>query len=361
MTEVWLGGTARPGQLTSRIGVMARDIEAHGAHGWWTADSPAFGLDPYVALSLAAQSTTSLRLGVFATNSFSRHPMVTAAAAASLHFESRGRFLLGIGRGDSALAHLGLGPTPVAAFERYAETVNRLLRGEEVPFTPVPGMPPLEALGYQAGPSATRISWLPNSGGKVPVAIAASGPKMMSVAGRQADRVLLGVGCDEGRVKWAIDRVRAAAADSGRDPQSLRIMLQTVVGISDEPATARSLAGPRLAAQMRFSAMQGRPSGALSEADKDAMEAARSSYDMSRHGQRGNRSTGGLNDDFIERHAVTGSAREVLHRLERLTALGVDGFVLVYGGAPEREWIPADRAIVESIIPGLATAAEANP
>jgi 5,10-methylenetetrahydromethanopterin reductase len=333
---------------------MAHEAESRGAFGWWTADSPAIGLDPYVALSFAAQATTSLRLGVFVTNPFTRHPVITATAAASLHLESGGRMILAVGRGDSALAHLGLGPTPIATFETYVQTLNSYLRGEEVPFADVQGMPPLDSMRYHTAPIRSRIDWLPSNECKVPLAIAASGPKMLTIAGRHADRVLLGTGCDEDRVRWAIETVRAAADQAGRNANDIRIMLQTIIGVSDEPFKARHFVASRLAAQARFSAMQGRPAGPLSESDKNTMEAARALYDMNRHGQQRNDTPSVLDDDFIDRHAVTGTVEHVLRRLTRLAALGIDEFVFVYGVAPEPEWRPVDRVILDHIIPALA-------
>src|SRR5205814_1393571 len=62
------------------------------------------------------------------------HPAATAAAIATVHAESDGRAVLGIGRGDSSLAHLGLSPAPPAVFARYLERLQGYLRGDEVPF-----------------------------------------------------------------------------------------------------------------------------------------------------------------------------------------------------------------------------------
>ena len=58
MPRVWLGTFARPAQMSGRIPHVVRPLEAAGAYGWWTADSPALGEDPYVVGALATQATT---------------------------------------------------------------------------------------------------------------------------------------------------------------------------------------------------------------------------------------------------------------------------------------------------------------
>jgi hypothetical protein len=45
---------------------------------------------------------------------------------------SDGRFVLGIGRGDSGQAHLGMASAPLAFFERYVTKLQAYLRGERV-------------------------------------------------------------------------------------------------------------------------------------------------------------------------------------------------------------------------------------
>jgi alkanesulfonate monooxygenase SsuD/methylene tetrahydromethanopterin reductase-like flavin-dependent oxidoreductase (luciferase family) len=83
-------------------------------------------------LALAASVTSKLLLRPGVTNSFTRHPAVTAASILTVQIESKGRAVLGIGRGDSALAHLGLAPMPVPLFRKYVERVQGYLRGEEL-------------------------------------------------------------------------------------------------------------------------------------------------------------------------------------------------------------------------------------
>ena len=112
----------------------AQEIEAAGWDGMLVVDSQNLSGDPYVALALAATATTRLGLGTGVTNSVTRHAAATATAITSVNRISNGRAVLGIGRGDSALAHLGRAPARLAQFERYLRQLQTYLGGEAVSF-----------------------------------------------------------------------------------------------------------------------------------------------------------------------------------------------------------------------------------
>ena len=120
MTE---GGTGRlelftvAAPLTTTIAANAERAEAAGWHGLSVVDSQNLAGDAWVALSIAAAHTEGLQLATGVTNPITRHPVVTASAAASVQAQSGGRVTLGIGRGDSSLAHIGRAPASVATLE----------------------------------------------------------------------------------------------------------------------------------------------------------------------------------------------------------------------------------------------------
>src|SRR5215218_1336291 len=130
MAEVWTIGVAAPRSIAR----YAERMEADGFDGLAVVDSQNLSGDPYVALALAAKVTSRLGLATGVTNPYTRHPAATACSIASVQAVSGGRAVLGIGRGDSALAHLGLAPAPVAVFGDYLRRVQGYLRGEDVAF-----------------------------------------------------------------------------------------------------------------------------------------------------------------------------------------------------------------------------------
>ena len=107
----------------------AQEIEAAGWDGMLVVDSQNLSGDPYVALAMAATGTTRLGLGTGVTNSVTRHAAATATAITSVNRVSNGRAVLGIGRGDSALAHLGRAPARLAAVRALPAAAPDLPQG----------------------------------------------------------------------------------------------------------------------------------------------------------------------------------------------------------------------------------------
>src|SRR3982750_4172160 len=116
--ELWTSGISLPRYAAKH----AVRVEAAGYDGLLLVDSQNLAGDTYVALTACALATSTLQLATGVTNPLTRHPASTASAIASLNSESGGRAVLGIGRGDSALAHLGRAPASVSSFEKYVQT-----------------------------------------------------------------------------------------------------------------------------------------------------------------------------------------------------------------------------------------------
>src|SRR3954454_23410391 len=136
---------------------QAERAEASGWDGLLLVDSQNLAGDCYIGLALAAHATSTLRLATGVTNPFTRHPAVTAGAIATVQAESEGRAVLGIGRGDSALAHLGLAPAPAATFRTFLQQGQGDRRGEDVQLDPSSS---IDRLGLAGQPATSRLHWL---------------------------------------------------------------------------------------------------------------------------------------------------------------------------------------------------------
>ena len=112
---------------TPEVGTVERQAERAEAAGWdgvTFTDSQNLVGDPFVAVALAARVTEHLRFATGVSNVATRLPAALASVAATVNETSGGRFVLGIGRGDTALFHLGRPPLPVAAFTEAEDTVG---------------------------------------------------------------------------------------------------------------------------------------------------------------------------------------------------------------------------------------------
>ena len=157
--EIWTAAASPRG-----IVKLAREVEGRGWDGLAVVDSQNLSGDPYVALAMAATATKRIGLATAVTNSVTRQAAATATAIASVQRVAGGRAVLGIGRGDSALAHLGRAPGRVAHSERYLRHLQAYLRGEAVPFDeiniPLDIAPPLSELHLADAPMDSRNSWM---------------------------------------------------------------------------------------------------------------------------------------------------------------------------------------------------------
>jgi 5,10-methylenetetrahydromethanopterin reductase len=355
MTEAWIAGVGLP-RSTVR---QARRAEDEGWDGLGVVDSQNLAADPYAELALAASATSRIRLGTAVTNPITRHPAATAAAIATVHAESDGRAVLGIGRGDSSLAHLGLSPAPPSVFARYLHRLQAYLRGDEVPFdVEVDGrgrVASSDALEMAGGPAASRLRWLPPGLAKVPVDVAATGPKVIAVAARTADRITFAVGADPDRLRWAIAVARTARAEAGLDPDGLDLGAYLPLVVHADRARARTLVAGGVASFARFSVMHGEVAGPLDEAGRRTLVAVHDSYDMNRHFAHGSPQSGALTDDVIDAFGIAGPPSYCRERLLELTELGLARIFVLGGGLGiDRDDAQASRhALVEQVLPAL--------
>jgi len=163
-------------------------------------DSQSVSADAYVALAVAAQSTSRIRLGPAVTNPVTRHPVVTANAMATLDRLSGGRAFMGLGAGDSAVFTLGLRPARLAELERTARDLQALTAGRRVVREGHPGQ-------------------LKGASRQLPIYLAADGPRAHQLAGRVADGAFIRSGLTAPEVATSRAEIAAGARAAGRDPE----------------------------------------------------------------------------------------------------------------------------------------------
>ena len=355
--EIWTTSVASP-RSTARV---AQDLEAAGWDGLLVVDSQNLSGDPYVALALAGAVTSRIGLGTGVTNNVTRHAAVTACSITSVDRVSNGRAVLGIGRGDSALAHLGRAPSRLGPFERYLRQLQTYLRGEAVPFDdidlPTDLAPPMSELELADAPPASRIDWIAQ-GRKVPVEVAASGPRVIAIAALHADRVMFALGADEERIAWGIEVAKQARAKAGLDPDGVKFGAYINCGCHTDVDKARGLVRGGLTTFARFSVMHGKASGPVSDGDRAVLHDLRNSYDMKAHTRGDSRQAGTLTAPFIDRFAVVGTPDQCIARLRGLAALGLDK-VAMSGGM--RGASAEDAAVSKRLLETEVLAAARGP
>lgn len=206
---------------------VVRTAEASGYEALFVPEIQA--REAFTTLAGFGAVTDRLRLGTGVVTLQSRTPTVTAMAAATVHDETGGRFILGIGAGPGRGA-AGLRPSaadlrPLALTEEYTRVVRGALSGERVAS---------EAFGiggFQLGLS------FEGDPGRPDVWLAALGDRMVALAGRAADGILLNW-CTPQRVAAARRTLIEAAEAAGRDPASLTIAVYVRAALEVDEAVA---------------------------------------------------------------------------------------------------------------------------
>ena len=72
---------------------------------------------------------------------------------------------------------------------------------------------------------------------QIPVYIAGYGPRVLAVAGRIADGVIVQL-ADPEIIEWIVGQVRAAAEEAGRDPSEIKVIACAPAHVSDDIADA---------------------------------------------------------------------------------------------------------------------------
>jgi 5,10-methylenetetrahydromethanopterin reductase len=214
------GFSVSPGDTVGVAGEAAQ-AEALGYDriGIW--DSPALFREPWVVLSALARDTTRLGLGTWVTNPLTRHPVVTASAAASLDELAHGRVYIGIGSGDTGVTHLGLRAAPLAQLERYVLAVRDLLEWGSAEYE-----------GQHL-----RLEWARR---QIPILIAAHGPRSLRLAGAIGDGVIVGLGVTPEAIAAALDYIEEGARTAGRRLEDLAVWFTCFWFVDARPGVAQA-------------------------------------------------------------------------------------------------------------------------
>jgi len=184
----------------------------------------------YVVLTATALSTQKVKLGPGVTNPYLVSPVWTASAVASLDEISGGRAVLGIGAGDrTTLEILGIPRVkPLSAIEESVNMIKLLWQGEAVHLK--------GAVFTLSGP---RLNYTP--GHAIPIYVGAQGPKLLELAGRIADGVLVNASHPID-LELAIRQIMQGATCADRKIQQVDVAAYTCFSVDQDAHRAKEKA-----------------------------------------------------------------------------------------------------------------------
>jgi 5,10-methylenetetrahydromethanopterin reductase len=287
---------------------LARLAESLGFTHAWIGDSHLIWREAYVNLGAIAAGTSRIVLGTGVTNVLTRDPSVVASAFATIAEAYPRRAVVGVGLGDSAVETMGRTPARLGEFERALARMRALLDGEEVVI------------------ESGRLRLKHGGRGRVPIYVAASGPRMLELSGRVADGVIILVGVDPERVRRAIDTVAAGARAAGRTLDEVDLVLWVPCAVAD--------AGARDAVKAHVARVVKHPLPYRLDPDEaKVLDEIRRAYDYYRHMEHDASQALVVPDWLVDRFAVAGTPAEVRAGIERLRDTGITQIVVVPYGA----------------------------
>src|SRR5712692_9655121 len=317
-----------PESLTA-FGALCRDAEGHGFDWLGVADSQSVFRELYVALALAALNTSRVRLGPLVTNPLTRHLVVTASAIASVDELSCGRAVLGIGSGDSAISTIGAPPATVAGLEDAVVTLRRLTSGE-----------PVERPGrrWQVHRSARRV----------PVYLAAEGPRTLELAGRVADGVIVGLGLTPEVIRLSLAAIERGARAAGRTLADLDVWWFAKTNVADTRTGAIEPIAMALAASANHAFRFTLEGKGVPPDLHEKIRALQREYNAHHHEIAGAANASlpdrwDLTEFLVDRFAVAGTPADCVAQLRRAMGAGARQFMIT-GFVPDprafmRRWM----------------------
>jgi 5,10-methylenetetrahydromethanopterin reductase len=271
----------------------------------WVGDSHLIWRGAYVNMAAMALNTARVKLGTGVTNPLTRHPSVVASAYATLEEYAPGRTIVGIGLGDSSVETMGMKPAKLSYFEKTMAQMRQLLNGQEVQL------------------ETGKIHLLHPCKAKVPIYIAASGPKMLELSGRIADGIIVLVGVADDYIAHARERISAGAKAAGRKVEDINLVLWVPCAVSD-------IAPAKDAVKAHVARVVAHPLPyVLDPTEQKVLAEIRKTYDYYHHMDQQANHAEVIPDWLVDKFAIAGTVAECRAQIERIKKSGIQQIAII--------------------------------
>ena len=303
-------GIAILGLPTLRTVKLCQTAEEAGFDNAWIADespSPPFR-DATVTMTAVLLNTKKIKLGSSIFVPYTRHPALLSVFISTLNELGEGRVILGIGPGGSLTMRplqLKMWDRPVTAMREAVSIVRRLLSGENLTFE-----------GDVFKIKDTYLSALPK--GKLPIYLAARGPKMLELAGEVADGCLLSVPGEY--ISLAKSFVKKGAEKAGRRIEDIEIVNLAIFYPSRDKEKAIESIRPNTIHMVTDSPDLVHKKLGI---DLKTVESVRDALNGDR-----NKAVSMITDEMVEKLAIVGPPEKCTTKIEKQFKAGLNQIVL---------------------------------
>ena len=288
----------------------------------------------YVTLTAVALYTNKITFGPGVTNPYMVNPVFTAQAIATLNELAPGRLVLGIGAGDkTTLDTVGVEmEKPLIAVQESIDIIRKLIRGESVAYK-----------GEVFKTAGAKFLFKPR--GIVPVYVGAQGPKMLALAGKIGDGVLINA-CHPKDVEYAVNCVKEGVDSAGKKFNEVDVAAYTSFSVHEDIKKANKAAVPVVSFIVAGSPPQLLERHGIDVKKAEEIKEALKANDWGRAFSL-------VTPEMINAFSVCGTPDTCIERIAELLDSGISQFVVGSPiGANVREAI---NLVSEKIIPHFKT------
>ena len=286
----------------------------------------------YATLTSAAIFTSKITFGPGVTNPYMVNPVFTAQAIATLNELAPGRVVLCMGAGDkTTLDSVGIEmQKPLTAIQESVDIVRKMISGETVAYQ-----------GEVFKIAGAKFLFKPR--GTIPVYVGAQGPKMLSLAGKIGDGVLINA-CHPKDVEYAVKCVKEGVEAAEKRFDQVDVAAYTSFSVHEDIKKANKAAVPVVAFIVAGSPPQ------LLERHGIEVKKAEEIKDALKANDWG-RAFGGVTPEMISAFSVCGTPDMCIERIAELLKSCISQFVV---GSPIGSNVrEAIKLISEKIIPNF--------
>lgn len=189
-----------------------------------------FGLDVLTAFAAAGSQVEGLDWGTAVVPTYPRHPAVLAMQARTANAAVGGRLTLGVGPSHQVVVESIFGldySKPATHTEEYLRALVPLVRQGQV--------------SVDGSQVSAHLTLSTAEGQDMPVVVSALGPRMLRLAGELADGTVTWMTGTKTIADHIVPSIRQGAAQAGRPPPKVVVVLP--VAVTDDPSAARARAG----------------------------------------------------------------------------------------------------------------------
>ena len=302
---------------------LARLADDASMESLWMSDHLCFRDSLVTSMALLA-STKKIKVAAAPMSPYSRNPIITAMAIATMEEFSRGRVIASPGTGNAAaLKEAGIeSPHPLKTMREYVEILRRYLKGETIDFK-----------GEIFQVNGAKMGFFPER--PVPMYLTAVRPRMLQLGGEIGDGVLLSGGCSPGYIAQCVVEINKGALKGGKSLSQCDVAGFVTASVSNDRREAMEANKMFLAYIFRnvHHAENIRLGGGNVDQEGLAAAVAKRDWDAAKKF---------ITDDVVLAHSVAGTPAQCRDQLESFIRGGLNLPILLPTGTQD-----ARRRVIE--------------